>query len=148
MMTEKISNPWAVTSIDSFNYLCCPECTFRSKKESSFETHAVGSHLKSKVFFNSEEKLEEHLLSDKESIKSSEIKSDDNHVSDTFDIRFTELHNARNQSRNHKDLSDDIEMDPLDSERNELNASNQKDHFEELSIEEFKVETLEVFVLK
>ena len=81
-MEDDNYNPWEVTDINSFNYLCCPECTFRSKKESSFETHAVGSHLKSKVFFNSEEKLEEHLLSDKESIKSSEIKSDDNHVSD------------------------------------------------------------------
>ena len=91
------------------------------------------------------------MQSEKESIQCSEIKSDDNHVSDTFDTRFTEqkcfeLYNASNhkdQSKNPKDLSDDIEMDPLDSKRNELNASRQKEHFEEVSIEEFKVETLE-----
>ena len=35
-MADEISNPWAVTSIESFNYLCCPECVFRSKEELSF----------------------------------------------------------------------------------------------------------------
>ena len=51
MGDEKCDNPWAVTSIDSFNFLCCPECAFRSKENSSFESHAVQNHPKSKAFF-------------------------------------------------------------------------------------------------
>ena len=44
-------NPWGVTSIDSFNFLCCPECSFRSKEESNFQSHALQNHPKSKIFF-------------------------------------------------------------------------------------------------
>ena len=44
-------NPWAVSCIDSFNYLCCPECVYRSKEESKFQTHALQNHPKSKTFF-------------------------------------------------------------------------------------------------
>ena len=55
-MTYEMGNPWAVTHIDSFNFLCCPECAFRSKETSSFQSHAVENHPKSKVFFSATEK--------------------------------------------------------------------------------------------
>ena len=51
MVGEKCDNPWAVTSIDSFNFFCCPECVFRSKENVSFENHAAQNHPKSKAFF-------------------------------------------------------------------------------------------------
>ena len=50
-MSDEKYNPWAVTSIDMFNFLCCPECVYRSKDESSFQTHAVQNHPDSRVFF-------------------------------------------------------------------------------------------------
>ena len=50
-MSEELFNPWAVTCLDSFNFLCCPECEFRTKEQSNFESHAVQNHPKSKVFF-------------------------------------------------------------------------------------------------
>ena len=52
-MTDEICNPWAVTHIDSFNFLCCPECNFRSKEISNFQKHATENHPKSEVFFHS-----------------------------------------------------------------------------------------------
>ena len=52
-MMDEICNPWAVTHIDSFNFLCCPECTFRSKEVSNFEKHATENHPNSEVFFHS-----------------------------------------------------------------------------------------------
>ena len=55
-MADLIYNPWAVANIDSFNFLCCPECVFRSKKASSFQKHAIENHPKSKVFFSAEQK--------------------------------------------------------------------------------------------
>ena len=45
-------NPWAVTSWDSFTFLCCPECTYKSKDESSFHSHAVQNHADSIIFFS------------------------------------------------------------------------------------------------
>ena len=50
-MSEEPYNPWAVTCLDWFNFLCCPECDFRTKLRLSFENHAVKYHPKSNVFF-------------------------------------------------------------------------------------------------
>ena len=55
-MSYEIFNPWVVRSIDSFNFLCCPECVFRSKEKSSFQSHAIENHPKSKVFFRSKQR--------------------------------------------------------------------------------------------
>ena len=45
-------NPWLVENIDEFNFLCCPECAYKSKDENSFQSHAVENHPKSSVFFS------------------------------------------------------------------------------------------------
>ena len=29
-------NPWLVANIDDFNFLCCPECAYKSKDEDAF----------------------------------------------------------------------------------------------------------------
>ena len=52
-------NPWLVDDLDDFYFLCCPECTYKSKDDEAFMDHAVENHPKSKassVF--SEEELE------------------------------------------------------------------------------------------
>ena len=57
-MVDETYNPWAVTCIDSFNFLCCPECVYRSKEESSFQSHAIQNHPKSEAFFKPESTIE------------------------------------------------------------------------------------------
>ena len=52
-------NPWLVKNIDDFNYLCCPECAYKSKDEISFESHAVENHPKSSALFDKTESTEE-----------------------------------------------------------------------------------------
>ena len=37
-------NPWEVESIQSFAFLNCPECTFKTKEESFFQDHAIETH--------------------------------------------------------------------------------------------------------
>ena len=59
MFDVEFQNPWAVTSIGSFNFLCCPECVYRSKEESSFQIHAIKNHPKSKTFFAPDQLLKE-----------------------------------------------------------------------------------------
>jgi hypothetical protein len=41
-------NPWVAQDIADFNFLCCPECTYKSKVEEVFIEHAVEIHPKSK----------------------------------------------------------------------------------------------------
>ena len=42
-------NPWLVEDLDDFYFLCCPECTYKSKDDEAFIDHAVEKHPKSKV---------------------------------------------------------------------------------------------------
>ena len=42
-------NPWLVENIDDFNFLCCPECAYKSKIEEAFISHALENHAKSKA---------------------------------------------------------------------------------------------------
>ncbi len=46
-------NPWAVQSLNDFNFLCCPECLYRSKDEHWFQAHALQNHPQSVSFFKS-----------------------------------------------------------------------------------------------
>ena len=46
---EYDQNPWLVQNIADFNFLCCPECAFKSKVEKVFIEHAVERHQQSKL---------------------------------------------------------------------------------------------------
>ena len=51
-------NPWLVENLDDFNFLCCPECAYKSKDDEAFIDHAIENHPKSKessVFSGAEE---------------------------------------------------------------------------------------------
>lgn len=47
-------NPWLVENLTVFSFLCCPECTYRSKEYETFEVHALQNHPLSLSFFNKE----------------------------------------------------------------------------------------------
>ena len=42
-------NPWLVENLDDFNFLCCPECAYKSKDDKAFIEHAIEKHPKSKA---------------------------------------------------------------------------------------------------
>ena len=44
-------NPWQVESLQDFLYLKCPECTYDTKEDLSFQDHALQNHPLSSVFF-------------------------------------------------------------------------------------------------
>ena len=54
------SNPWHVGSLNDFYYLCCPECDYQTKVETSFEKHAVQKHPMSNDFFIADTVKSEH----------------------------------------------------------------------------------------
>ena len=59
-------NPWQVESIQEFSFLKCPECTFDSKEEGTFQDHAIENHPLAFILFGKcfEDPLafEEHKL--------------------------------------------------------------------------------------
>ena len=44
-------NPWQVESIQEFSFLKCPECTFDSKEEDTFQDHAIENHPLAFILF-------------------------------------------------------------------------------------------------
>ena len=57
-------NPWLVENLDDFNFLCCPECAYKSKDDGAFMDHAIENHPKSKessVFSGAEEESNKQI---------------------------------------------------------------------------------------
>ena len=53
-------NPWLVESLQDFSFLKCPECTFDTQEEGTFEDHATENHPLSFVLFGKTVKEEIH----------------------------------------------------------------------------------------
>ena len=58
---ENNVNPWQVDSIRAFSFLKCPECTFDTKEEESFQDHALENHPLSIVLFGDGKKIKEEF---------------------------------------------------------------------------------------
>ena len=61
-------NPWLVENIQTFSFLNCPECMFKTKTEDTFKNHAVGNHPLSCVLFDQSTKtiVKEEAISESE----------------------------------------------------------------------------------
>ena len=46
------NNPWLAGNIESFLFLNCPECTFKTKQKNVFQSHAIEKHPLSSELFN------------------------------------------------------------------------------------------------
>ena len=57
-------NPWMVENIQAFNFLCCPECLYKSKNELLFKNHAVQCHPKSSILFYNLEQNDVKIIED------------------------------------------------------------------------------------
>ena len=55
------ANPWSVENIKEFWFLNCPECTFKTKIEKMFETHAFQNHPLSFAFFGCDKKNSDEI---------------------------------------------------------------------------------------
>ena len=47
------NNPWIADNLQAFLFLNCPECAFKTKKQTFFQNHAIRNHPLSCVFFES-----------------------------------------------------------------------------------------------
>ena len=54
---QDLNNPWNVPTLSDFMFYNCPECVYKCKDDTDFQTHAVVNHPQAKCFF---EKLEEN----------------------------------------------------------------------------------------
>ena len=58
-----MNNPWLVENLQSFVYINCPECVYKSKEEASFQQHAISHHPNSLAFFG---KAEDVIISEQD----------------------------------------------------------------------------------
>ena len=99
-MQRKHQNPWKVESLDDFTFICCPECTFKSKTESSFQDHALDNHPQCLVFFSDSEGSHE-LQNENTDIKEEPSNGISEDISDDKDV---------------KDLKNTLELDIKEEE--------------------------------
>ena len=96
-------NPWLVENIDEFNFLCCPECAYKSKDEVLFETHAIENHPKSSVLFEKAEGSDKTTIVKKKPtivnvVKENVPVSKDSAMIDIATIQeYSQLHNESEQ---------------------------------------------------
>ena len=64
-----LENPWLVENLQTFSFLNCPECNFKSKENIPFKSHAVKNHPLSSVFFLSEELMNNKNSNDEKTLE-------------------------------------------------------------------------------
>lgn len=102
-----MENPWLVDNVEAFNFLCCPECMFKSKELEDFKGHAVQSHPMSLALFKVKEEqtviksepidpldvLETQITNEEPSSKQSEVEEDNE--CRICQLRFSNSHQWR-----------------------------------------------------
>ena len=114
-------NPWSVGSIQSFLFLNCPECDFKTRMKNFFINHAHHKHPLSKVLFEQSIKRD---LSDFKDLGLIE--------QDSFQIELTDFSPNENsfhlESNSEKTLEElmfaDVNFDKETSENNEQKSLN------------------------
>ena len=105
-------NPWLVENIDEFNFLCCPECAYKSKDEVLFETHAIENHPKSSVLFEKAESSEKTAIVKK---KPTILKVVKENVPVNKDSAMIDIATIQEYSQLHNENEQDSVMVELDS---------------------------------
>ena len=81
-------NPWQVKNFQTFLFLNCPECEFKTKQRNCFQDHAVEYHPSSVVLFNNldqKDPLENESSTKHEKIKSEDFELEDLQNQDTLE---------------------------------------------------------------
>ena len=95
-------NPWQVDNLNYFKFLCCPECVFRSKEVTAFESHAVQNHPLSQVLFNNSTEL---YIKDEDIEVKCEVKEDiddTENYSDDNDSEHSEIKDVQSEQTESK----------------------------------------------
>ena len=116
-------NPWLVGSIQSFLFLNCPECDFKTRKKNFFQNHAHHMHPLSKVLFD------QSIKKDLPDFKDSGLIEQD-----SFQIELTDFSSNENsfhlECNNEKTLEElmfsDVNFDKEISEDNEQKSLDER----------------------
>ena len=97
-MSEDIDNPWDAKHLDDFMFLCCPECSFKSKLEEDFEVHAVDNHPLAKLFFHKENcNLQIKLEDGQSEVIKTELEGDPDFEDDDNDQQVIRISKSRSR---------------------------------------------------
>ena len=45
---DEDKNPWAVKSLEVYNFYCCPECSKKTKSSEALKSHGIRSHVRAR----------------------------------------------------------------------------------------------------
>ena len=116
-MSNVNSNPWHVTSLQDFQYFCCPECDYRHKDAPAFIDHAALLHEQAK-----ETLVNLHLIPKPEKVKTEileenvkvVIKEEENEYQETQDYEYEEFEFEEAEDDDYEDPDyDDGKVDDI-----------------------------------
>jgi len=93
-------NPWQVESIQDFSFLKCPECTFDTKEEGTFQDHATENHPLSFVLFGKTCKENEEIFVDPVFIDIKQELPDNNESNHSESVEKSDAEDGENVSDN------------------------------------------------
>ena len=91
---QDLNNPWNVPNLSDFMFYNCPECVYKSKDDTDFQTHAVVNHPQAKCFFEKLEENHELILENNHNNI-----SDHNPAENELKIKTEDLYNEENDSK-------------------------------------------------
>ncbi len=98
---QNMPNPWEVDTLKEFCFYCCPECDFRSKSESPFQSHALKNHPKAQSILAMVQKQIDAITPDI-SIKEEDVDEDEQ-----FEVVKTSKKSRKRKSRSYYEEYDD-----------------------------------------
>ena len=124
-------NPWQVDSIQEFSFLKCPECTFDSKEEETFQDHAIENHPLSFILFGKalkEENFEDPLTFEEHKLDIEEDLNLKNEPENLFlsSISDEESFDKSGGSEDYENHSNDVAIDhePKKKEKNYITTKD------------------------
>ena len=105
-------NPWQVESIQDFSFLKCPECTFDTKEEDTFQDHATENHPLSFALFKKTLKDEcfEHLYTIEEHNLDIEDSSDNETKPENFLLSTMMVEESSNKPKDSESHLDQVQV--------------------------------------
>ena len=117
------SNPWAVDSLNSFNYYCCPECDLKSHSKQAFVNHAFQKHpdRASALYSIKDQTVQGIKFPIKQETEHDEVKVESD-IKDEIEINFDTCDQIQDD-----DPMDDYDLDVADKLEDKLKCEPKKE---------------------
>ena len=130
-----MDNPWAVDSLQKFNYYCCPECEIKCQAKQEFIKHAFEHHPSGAIALYG---IKDSDVEFPETLKKEEIK-DENEQEDLEDQVVQDLDFGIIPDE------DDDDYENIIADENVINANEEDEDFKGKDISSHSVDITEIY---